>query len=109
MINLNTCSTCGNILCKTCGHCKKAKCLSEPSKGLLMSMSLRYDPSLALPDKGSENKSRRDRLTTIIAVARQFYEEISGRGFYNLDKEGQYADIYDQIMTNCQENSQICR
>ena len=71
----------------------------EPSPGLLMSMSIRYDHALGCPGYydnalfSSSKTGHADHLRTTLTVMRQLYEEVSGHGFYSPDKEAEYAAL----------------
>lgn len=61
----------------------------EPTPGLLMSMALRYDHSIAMPIHA-------DRLRVMLDKMEQVYEEVVGLGFYKPDKEAEYAGLVSE-------------
>lgn len=64
----------------------------EPPPGLLMSMALRLDHSLAVPaDCLPIKPPREERLRQALADARRCYEEVCGTGFYKPEREAVYA------------------
>ena len=74
----------------------------EPPMALLISMAIRYDHGLAIPNYydnmpiqlGATHKQRFDRA---ISIMRQLYEEVSGYGFYSADKEAQYLAMHPNV------------
>lgn len=71
----------------------------EPSRGLLMAMAIRFDPSLGDPDfaarfdgvmgAGSANA----RIERIISMMRVLYMEATGQGGFTPDKEIEYRAL----------------
>lgn len=70
---------------------------AEPAPGLLMSMAIRMDHGLGVPGYydqpmfGSGSPSHKQRLEAALVTARQMWEEVTGHGFYQPEKEAEYA------------------
>ena len=79
------------VMCKACALDKKidialasdfAVVPREPTEGLLVSMALRLNHGFGLDSE----QSRKSQVTSM----RQVYEEISGAGFYKVEREIDY-------------------
>jgi hypothetical protein len=77
---------------------------NEPSLGLLMSMAIRYDHALGCPGYYDSSPFRtigathKQRLESALGTMRQLWEEVSGSGFYSIDKDEQYASMAREIL-----------
>jgi hypothetical protein len=71
----------------------------NPSPGLLMSMAVRYDHGLGCPGfydssfPGEVKISHQMRVDSALRTMRQLYEEVSGYGFYNRDRDAAYVAL----------------
>lgn len=70
----------------------------EASSGLLTSMALRYDHSLFMPANEPDNmffpyteEDRARKIRATLSMMRQIHEEVVGIGFYQPEKEADYA------------------
>lgn len=77
----------------------------EPTRGLLVSMAIRWDHGLGIPgyyDKGLHQLSgltHKQRLLSAINLMRQLYQEATGQGFYSPDAESRYSELMDVTAT----------
>lgn len=71
----------------------------EPPLALLISMAVRSDHGLGVPGYydqaifGGDGIGHARRLEAAIGTMRQLYEEVSGHGFYNPEREGFYLAL----------------
>ena len=69
----------------------------EPSRGLLMSMAIRFDHGLGIPGYydgylvKTPGVTHAQRLESTLITMRQLYEEVVGKGHYSTDKEEEYC------------------
>ncbi len=73
-----------------------------PSPGLLMSMALRYDHGLGMPGYYDTQPlqfgpSHKQRLEGTLGVMRQLWEEVTGNGFYQPEKEADYTAMLEAV------------
>jgi hypothetical protein len=75
----------------------------EPSPGLLMSMAIRLDHALGNPGYydgpifKSQGMSHKKHLEAALTTARQLFEEVTGQGFYQPEREKEYAELQKQV------------
>lgn len=63
----------------------------DPPIGLLISMAIRYDHGLAIPEYyNSIGMDESGRWKSTLIIMRQLYEEVSGNGFYKPELEEKY-------------------
>lgn len=86
----------------------------KPTKGLLISMAIRYDHALGWPGYydiplfGIKPEiSHNQRLHSTLTTMSQLHEEVVGTGFYSLDKENGYAKYADEINTVKESKNEI--
>ena len=61
-----------------------------PSEGLLVSMAMRWDHSFGFNQSYTPHERR-----SLMRSMGQIYQEVSGQGFYNPEKENRYVNIID--------------
>lgn len=85
-------------------HSDRATFPLEPTDGLLMSMAMRFDHSIASPglhdrinDLFPDSATHAQTLASTIATMRQLHEEVVGTGYYSPELEGFYAGLYASL------------
>jgi len=77
---------------------------SQPPVGLLVSMALRMDHGLGVPGyydqpffkDSSGGAAHLRRFKAAMGTAQQLWEEVTGHGFYQPEKEAEYAARYEE-------------
>lgn len=69
---------------------------SEPPPGLLVSIALRLDHGLFMPQLGEDEEGHKRRIEVTLSDARRAWEECSGNGFYSPEREAGYVAMQEK-------------